>query len=48
MLMNTLTIRNVRPLGGETTSVTIRNGRIAAFGEDGGKVRRSWMALRPS
>jgi dihydroorotase-like cyclic amidohydrolase len=33
--MNTLTIHNVRPLGGETTSVTIRNGRIAAFGEDG-------------
>lgn len=32
-LMNDLVIRNVRPMGGETTSVTIRDGRIAGYGQ---------------
>ncbi|WP_262027376.1 amidohydrolase family protein [Microvirga sp. Mcv34] len=31
--MHSLVIRNVRPMGGETTSVTIREGRIAATSE---------------
>jgi len=31
--MNDLVIRNVRPMGGETTSVTIRDGRIAGYGQ---------------
>jgi cytosine/creatinine deaminase len=31
--MHSLVIRNVRPMGGETTSVTIREGRIAGYGE---------------
>jgi len=31
--MKTLVIRNVRPMGGETTSVTIRDGRIAGYGQ---------------
>jgi cytosine/adenosine deaminase-related metal-dependent hydrolase len=34
MLMNSLTIRNVRPMGGEATSVILRDGRIAAFGDE--------------
>lgn len=34
MLMHSLVIRNVRPMGGETTSVTIREGRIAGYGEN--------------
>ena len=29
-----LVIRNVRPMGGETTSVTIRDGRIAGYGQE--------------
>lgn len=33
--MNSLVIRNVRPMGGKITSVTIREGRIAGYGEDG-------------
>ncbi|QRM31592.1 amidohydrolase family protein [Microvirga sp. VF16] len=39
--MNTLVIRNVRPMGSEATSVTIRNGRIADYGrnvEEGAEV----------
>ncbi|WP_201862936.1 amidohydrolase family protein [Microvirga soli] len=32
--MNNLVIRNVRPMGGETTSIAIRDGRIASYGED--------------
>src|SRR5689334_23004334 len=32
--MHSLMIRNVRPMGGETTSVAIRDGRIAGYGED--------------
>ncbi len=32
--MNSLTIRNVRPMGGEATSVILRDGRIAAFGDE--------------
>ena len=32
--MHSLVIRNVRPMGRETTSVTIREGRIAGYGED--------------
>ena len=31
--MSNLVIRNVRPMGGETTSVTIRDGRIAGYGQ---------------
>ncbi|ANY81037.1 cytosine deaminase [Microvirga ossetica] len=32
--MHSLVIRNVRPMGGETTSVTIREGRIAGYGQE--------------
>ncbi|MDF2969939.1 MAG: cytosine deaminase, partial [Microvirga sp.] len=32
--MNSLTIRNVRPMGGEATLVILRDGRIAAFGDE--------------
>ncbi|MBD2751011.1 amidohydrolase family protein [Microvirga sp. BT688] len=35
--MHSLVIRNVRPMGGETTSVTIREGRIAGYSEDFGE-----------
>ncbi|WP_201833574.1 amidohydrolase family protein [Microvirga zambiensis] len=31
--MKNLVIRNIRPMGGETTSVTIRDGRIAGYGQ---------------
>ena len=32
--MHSLVIRNVRPMGGETTSVTIREGRIVGYGQE--------------
>lgn len=32
--MHNLSIRNVRPMGGATTSVSIRDGRIAGYGQD--------------